>query len=266
MMAYEKNRTEKEHKAFMATESINTHRDIFSELCNKNYLMMLADDFSISSALTDAKQRLWSDWNDLEPDNYLKNNARFRVRRFANFYFLPNTQEIQPLPHTTYFQESKINRYAGGIQRKLAHLKESTLTNPFLHELIKFNFQHFPVDNEMAEQSWTVDVHQIRTVATPDEVGEPTPEGIHHDENDFICMHLANRQNTIGGVNTIYDMSRRPLESFTLHNPMDSVIMWDPRVMHAVSPIRPQDPDKQAVRDMLLIGYNYAPNLERPVA
>ena len=55
----------------------------------------------------------------------------------------------------------------------------------------------------MAEQSWHVDVHQIRIIATANEEGEPTPEGIHHDENDFICMHLANRQNIVGGATTI---------------------------------------------------------------
>ena len=96
-----------------------------------------------------------------------------------------------------------LNSYASGIQRNLAHLKGSTLTNPFLHALIKFNFRYFPLDSAMAEQSWHVDVHQIRIIATANEEGEPTPEGIHHDENDFICMHLANRQNIVGGATTI---------------------------------------------------------------
>lgn len=250
----------------MSIESISTRRDIISELRNKNYLMIPANGFSISPALTEVRQHLWSDWDDLKPDNYLKNNSRFRTRRFANFYFLPSTQEVRPLPHKAYFQESKLNSYAGGIHRELAPLKKATLINPFLHELIKFNFRHFPVDDGMAEQSWNVDVHQIRIVATPGEEGEPTPEGAHHDENDFVCMHLINCQNTLGGVSTIYDTNRKPLESFTLHDPMDSVIVWDPHVMHGVSPICPRDLDKRAVRDMLLMGYSHVPDLEIPAA
>jgi hypothetical protein len=95
-------------------------------------------------------------------------------------------------------------------------------------------------------------------------MGEPTPEGIHHDENDFICMHLVKRQNSLGGINTVYDNDRSPLKSSTLNNPMDSVIIWDPRAMHSVSPITPRDPEQLAVRDMLLIGYTYQPELQRP--
>jgi len=243
---------------------INTLRDVSSELLTNSYVMMSADDFSIDPALIETRQELWSDWNDLLPDNYLKNNGHFRFRRFANFYFQPVLQEIRPLPHIPYFQDEKLNSYAGGIQRVLAQLKKSTLSNPFLHELIKFNFRQFPLDDGMAEQVWHIDVHLIRVVGSADEIGEPTPEGIHHDENDFVCMHLAKRQNTLGGINTIYDNDRNPLHSATLNNPMDSVIIWDPRVMHDVSPIMPQDSNQPAVRDMLLIGYNYRPDLERP--
>ncbi len=243
---------------------INTLRDVSSELLTNSYVIMSANDFSINPTLVEARQELWSDWDDLPPDNYLKNNARFRLRRYANFYFQPNSEEIRPLPHIPYFQDKKLNNYVGGVQRNLAQLKESTLKNLFLHELIKFNFRQFPLENDMVKQAWHVDVHLIRIVASANEIGEPTPEGIHHDENDFICMHLVKRQNTLGGINTIYDNDRSPLHSSTLYKPMDSVIIWDPRAMHGVSPIMPQDPTQQAVRDMLLIGYNYRPDLERP--
>jgi hypothetical protein len=83
---------------------------------------MTADDLAINAELTGAKQRLWSDFDDLEPDNYLKDGARFRLRHFANVYFRPNIQEIRPLPHQAYFQDKSINEYAGGIQRNLAPL------------------------------------------------------------------------------------------------------------------------------------------------
>ncbi len=244
--------------------SINTLRDVSSELLTNSYAIMSADDFSISPNLVQSRQKLWSDWNDLEPDNYLKNSGSFRFRRFANFYFQPDSQDICPLPHKPYFQDERLNNYAGGIQRELAQLKDSTLDNPFLHELIKFNFRQFPLDEGMSEQNWHVDVHLIRIVASPDEIGEPTPEGIHHDENDFICMHLVKRQNTLGGINTIYDNDCCLLKSFTLYSPMDSVIIWDPRAMHGVSPMMPLVPTRLAIRDMLLIGYNYRPELNRP--
>ena len=248
----------------MNEASITIKRDICSELQKNKYVTVSADEFSVPPQLTEAKQRLWADWNDLPPDNYLKDGASFRLRRFAYLYFLPSTGEVLSFPPTPYFQASELNSYAGGIRRKFRHLHDSTLTNQFLLALIKFNFKQFPVNKEMAQQPWKLDVHQIRIVATPDEAGQPTPEGIHHDENDFVCMHLANRQNTVGGINTVYDNNSRPLISCTLHQPMDSLIVWDPHVMHGVSPMRQLNLDEQAVRDMLLIGYSHDPDLKRP--
>ncbi|OUS27782.1 hypothetical protein A9Q98_09275 [Thalassotalea sp. 42_200_T64] len=111
--------------------SITTSRDIKTELQDKKYSIISADQFSLNHELIAARQSLWHDWSNLASDNYLKNNARFRLRRFANFYFRPDTELILDFPPTTYFQSTELNSYAGGIQRKLGHLQESTLQIPF---------------------------------------------------------------------------------------------------------------------------------------
>ena len=233
-------------------------------LQGNKFATISASEYSFSPELAKSRQQLWSDWNDLPPDNYLKNDASFRLRRFANFYFQPSKQKILPLEQTAYFQSSELNSYAGNIQRHLAHLKDSTLNNQFLHELIKMNFNQFPMSKKMTNNTWKIDVHQIRIVATSDEAGEPTPEGIHHDENEFGAMHLIGRHNVLDGVNTIYDNAQNPLESLTLKYPMDSLLIWDPHVMHSVSTVRPDNADEKAFRDMLLIGYSYEPDLKYP--
>jgi len=249
----------------MNTASITVNRNIRSELSENKYATISANEYSFTPHLLESKQRFWTDWNDLEPDNYLKGDASFRLRRFAYFYFQPSNEEILPFAQTPYFQSNTLNSYAGGIQRHLAHLKDSTLNNRFLHELIKMNFRQFPMSDKMANNSWKVDVHQIRIVASTDEVGEPTPEGIHHDENEFGAMHLISRHNVIDGVSTIYDNAKTPIESMTLNEPMDSLIIWDPHVMHSVSAILPCNNREKAFRDILLIGYTYEPDLKRPV-
>ena len=243
---------------------ITVDRAIRTELREKKYALISAEEFSIASELTADKQYLWSDWNNLEMDNYLKDSGRFRQRRFGLFYLLPNTGELLPLKSVSYTQSRKINAYAGGIARKFAPLLDATLTNKFLHNLIKANFQQFPVDNNMTLLPWEVDVHQFRIVASKDEQGQPTPEGIHHDGDDFNCIHLIDRQNAKGGANTVYDNDRNPLKTCTLLQPMDSIIVWDPHVMHGVTPIKPENPSELAIRDVLVIGYNYRPNLKRP--
>jgi hypothetical protein len=235
-----------------------------SRLQEQKYALILADKFSIDPELTAAKQCLWADWDNLELDNYLKDGGRFRQRRFGLFYLLPSTGELLPLPPTPYFQSSEVNTYAGDIARKFAPLLDKSLTNPFLHELIKCNFRQFPVDSSLAHQTWEIDVHQFRIVASQDEPGEPTPEGIHRDGDDFNCIHLIARQNVAGGVNSVYDNDGNRLASYTLRRPMDSIMVWDPYVMHGVTPICPENPGEPAIRDVLVIGYNHRPDLKRP--
>ncbi|MBL4660410.1 MAG: 2OG-Fe dioxygenase family protein [Alcanivoracaceae bacterium] len=243
---------------------ITVDRAICTELRKEKYALILAEEFSISSELAADRQHLWSDWNNLKLDNYLKDGGRFRQRRFGLFYLLPSSGELLPLKSVPYIQSRKVNAYAGGIMRKFAPLSDTTLTNQFLHSLIKFNFQQFPVDSSMKCLPWEIDVHQFRIMASENEQGQPTPEGIHHDGDDFNCIHLIGRQNAKGGVNTVYDNDRNKLKSCTLLQPMDSIIVWDPHVMHGVSPIMPENPSESAIRDVLVIGYNYRPDLKRP--
>jgi len=243
---------------------ITVNRAIRSELQEKKYAVLLGNEFSIAPELTADRQQLWRDWDDLKLDNYLKDGDRFRQRRFGLFYLLPNTGELLPLSQTSYTQSSEINTYAGDIARKFAPLLEETLTNQFLCELIKFNFRQFPVDKSMMSQPWEIDVHQFRIMATQDEQGLPTPEGIHHDGDDFNCIHLIDRKNVLGGVNTVYDNDRNPLSTCTLLKPMDTIMVWDPHVMHGVTPIHPKNQNESALRNVLVIGYNHRPNRKRP--
>lgn len=245
-------------------DQITVDRVIRPELRKKKYALISAHEFSIALELAADRQQLWTDWDHLEPDDYLKEGMHFRLRRLGLFYLLPNTGELLPLPPAPYFQSAGINTYAGGLERHFAPLLDATLTNQFLHQLIKFNFRQFPVDSQMTHHPWEIDVHQFRIVATQDEEGEPTPEGIHHDGDDFNAIHLIRRQNATGGKSTVYDNDRNPLANSTLSQPMDSVLVWDPHVMHGVTPIHPQNPAESAIRDVLVIGYNHRPNLKRP--
>jgi hypothetical protein len=245
-------------------KTITVDREIRSEIESKKHVVILANEFSFPSNLSSDRKQLWTDWENLPLDDYLKDDARFRQRRFGLFYLLPSTGEVLPILSTSYLQSKEINNYAGGIDRQFAPLLDATLTNQFLHDLIRFNFQQFPVEEEKTTRPWEVDVHQFRVVASQDEQGQPTPEGIHHDGDDFNCIHMIGRQNASGGVSTIYDNEKNPLISCTLKDPMDSIMVWDPYVMHGVQPITPINQSESAIRDVLVIGFNYNPDLKRP--
>ena len=224
-----------------------------------------AASYRLREDLVAAQRRFIREWNHLEPDRHLQKGAGFRRRRFALFYFSPGSNDLRVLPSGTYFQPQKINPYAGGIDRHFAPLTPAAASNEFLHELIRLFFRQLSIQGDRLSHPWLVDVHQIRITATAAEQGEPTPEGPHHDGEEFGVVQLVQRRNVAGGISTVYTNEGEPVWSCTLREPMDTLFLWDPHVQHGVSPIRPVNPDQPAIRDTLLIGYDPRPRLERPV-
>jgi hypothetical protein len=110
-----------------------------------------------------------------------------------------------------------------------------------------------------------VRVHQIRVVATPAQPGLPAPEGVHQDGTDFLTLHLVRRHNVAGAESCVYDLARNPVRRFTLRQPLDSMILEDPRVLHGVTPVYSADGRTPGSRDLLGIDFIYSPELERPV-
>ena len=51
------------------------------------------------------------------------------------------------------------------------------------------------------------------------------------------------------------DEARRPLGSFTLETPLDTVLLDDHRVWHGVTPVQPLDPAVPAHRDVLVLTF-----------
>ncbi|TDF41788.1 hypothetical protein EYS14_02785 [Alteromonadaceae bacterium M269] len=248
----------------MKVNAIDIKQSVLETLRLKKYAGVRADDYVIPSNYIEAKNQFWRDWQSLEPDHYLKGNSSFRYRRFCYFYYHPEDDELAAFANTPYYQPAELNSYVGGIFRHFSPMQRQTLDNRFLHDLIRVMFKQFPLTSEMRSHPWKLDVHQVRIVGSAKEKGEPTPEGIHHDENDFVSMHLVNRQNAIGGISGVYNTDKQPIDSITLTEPMDSLLVWDQHVMHAVSPIHPLNPDAEAIRDVLIIGYSHEPLLQHP--
>ena len=243
---------------------ITTTFPIHSDLENSYYSIIKGEELLIPKHQNLAKQQFDKSWGNLKKDNYLKGGKSFRYRQFRYFYFLPVSKEIISFAATPYYQPPEINQYAEGIDRKFDPMTEAIVSNDFLLELIKFDFLQLPMNEQKKSEPWLLDIHQVRIVTTEEESGEPTPEGIHHDENDFVSIHLINRENIKGGINGIYDNNRELLEDCTLTNNLDSIILWDPKVMHGVTAIYPINTENIAFRDVLLIGFTHAPKLQIP--
>jgi hypothetical protein len=238
---------------------IRIHQDVRREIADRGFAWIPRSAWSIGSALEPHWQRLGNDWDHLELDRHLEGGAWFRLRRYGRYSWLPTDDALASLPHESYFQPAEENSYAGGVSRSFAPLLASTVDNPFLHALVRTTFACLPLSDPQKGKTWEVRVHQIRIVATPEGPGLPAPEGIHQDGTDFLTLHLVRRHNVMGAETTIYDLDRQPLQRLTLRDPLDSLILEDPRILHGVTPVHPADGTTSGTRDLLGIDFLLCP-------
>ena len=212
------------------------------------------------ASLRAAWESLRATYPALPPDQFLPDGGAYRFRRYDSFTFYPMTGELQLLPHQDYFQSQDINRVTGGVVRQFAPLPPAITQNPFLHELIRFDFAHFPLTETAYQHPWKVDVHLIRVLAEPGATGQPTPEGVHRDGAAFITVHLAEHEQVAGGEVSIYDDNKTLLSSFRLTQVGDAYLFRDDVLWHGVTPIYPTT-DQTGVRSILTFDYHPPLNL-----
>jgi hypothetical protein len=232
-------------------ESIRFDCDVRRDLAGQGFAWIPRGAWTISPPLESHWERLMGDWDHLEMDRYLQDGATFRRRRYGRYSWLPAEDALEALPDEPYFQPEDENAYAGGIVRAFAPLLPETVHNPFLLALVRATFACLPLAGDERGHAWEVRVHQIRIVTAPERPGLPAPEGTHQDGTDFLTLHLVRRHNITGGVSTIYDLDRKPIQSCTLREPLDSLILEDPRIMHGVTPVYPADGRTVGTRDLL---------------
>jgi hypothetical protein len=192
-------------------------------------------------------------WNRLSVDAYMADGGRYRRRRFAAF--LVTATHIARKPHQPHYQSRDYNTLNGGIERWFDPITEDVASHPVLTSTLRMCFDLFDALTENKPHAWHVEAHQFRIEAHRDQVGEPTPEGLHRDGVDWVLVMLIARENIAEGVTTIHDLERLPLGSFTLRTPLDSAFVDDSRVYHGVTAIEPMDASKRAYRDVLVVTF-----------
>ena len=207
---------------------IVTNRPLRRELESRRYCLLRAADLSVSEDLQQAWLNLSIYYADLPLDKYLPDGGKYRYRRYGRFRYLPCSGELTRLPHSDYVQSAGINRVTGGIVRQFAPLLETTFDNPFLHELIRFDFRQFPVSAGL------------------------------RDAAEFVTAHLAEMVNVAGGDVSIYDDDKVKLGSFRLEQVLDSYLFHDASLWHEAQPIRPADNSHRAIRSILTFDYQLA--------
>jgi hypothetical protein len=192
-------------------------------------------------------------WDELPLDQYLSDQGRYRRRRHAVFS-LTTHGTLNRQAHQPHFQSRDYNRLYGGIERWFEPIAPHIGAGASLRCILHFCTMQF---SALAAHvgAWRVETHQFRILASLDEPGQPTPEGVHRDGVDFVLVLLIARRNIASGTTTIHASEGGLLGSFTLTKPLDAALVDDARVFHGVTPVQPLDPALPAYRDVLVVTF-----------
>ena len=188
------------------------------------------------------------DWDDLQPDLYLKDGGNYRRRRHSCFVI--DRGGVAQAPHRAHWQSEEYNALHGGMRRWFEPMQASTVARPAWGELL--NALAKTCDSLRGEQPWFVEAHQFR-IDTTDGIGRPTPEGAHRDGVDFVAVLLVGRHGISGGETRVFAANGPDGQRFTLTKPWTLMLLDDTRVIHESTPIQPlQD---YGYRDTLVLTY-----------
>jgi hypothetical protein len=236
---------------------ITVDANIASNIERTHYALVPSKDFSFSPDLNDSGELLRQDWAHLEPDPYMADGGKYRFRRYGLYQLSATTSRLSHIPGTSFYQSIEINPLNGGENRSFAPLADDTVNNPFLHELIRFDFAQL-TSKKHIENDWLIGVHQIRITATTGVQGNPTPEGTHRDHENYTSQHLISRHNIGGGINFFYGNGPEPTGApqavWKQKSYFDSYY-FDRSLWHSVSPIVSGKRDGGGHRDVLLIDF-----------
>lgn len=182
-------------------------------------------------------------FNNLPVDPYIKGN--YRTRRLSRF--IVSQDKLIKLPHGYLFQSKDYNPLVGDIKREFAELDDALIELDIFKNLV-FAFS----DSCKLHPEAEIGVHQIRTSCSPDNFGNPAPEGIHRDGTDFIGIFSVDRQNIQGGETHLYTAKKeKPVFNKILYAG-ELLLINDHQFFHFTTPIKPMT-DGVGTRDVFVL-------------
>ncbi len=211
----------------------------------------LLDSASVSRwlAATPAEWRdLQQAWDELPPDEYLKDGGRYRKRRHS--CFVVDGERVDLVPHRAHWQPVEYNALHGGMQRWFQPMLPQTLALPLWQRLLVRLGE--AASALRGTQPWYTEAHTFR-IDTAGGIGRPTPEGAHRDGVDLVAVFLVARQGIKGGESRVFEAHGPRGQRFTLQEPWSLLLLDDQRVIHETTPIQPAVSDAYGWRDTLVV-------------
>jgi hypothetical protein len=173
-------------------------------------------------------------WNDLPPDEYLRDGGHYRRRRHS--CFIAQGGEVRQVPHRAHWQPLEYNALHGGLERWFEPIDPAVTASPAWRRMLRA--MAALADSLRGAQPWFVEAHQFR-IDTSDGIGRPTPEGAHRDGVDLVAVLLVDRSGIKGGETRVFDADGPTGVRFTMDEPWTCLVLDDARVIHESTPIQP---------------------------
>jgi hypothetical protein len=183
-------------------------------------------------------------FDDLPEDPYLEGGYRFR--RLSHFRVAGD--RLISLPHRRLFQSKEYNPLLGDVVREYEELDDQLIQLQDFQNIIWEFFQFC----QLCSTSTEIAVHQIRTTASSQKIGNPAPEGIHRDGVDLVGIFSVQRRGVDGAETHLYKTKQdAPVISKVL-NPGEFLVFRDNQYFHYTSPIHAISAE-QGVRDVFVL-------------
>lgn len=179
----------------------------------------------------------------LPVDPYIKGN--YRSRRLSRFNI--SGCDLIKLPHGYFSQSKDYNPLLGNIRREYEELDDELIKLEEFKKLI-FEFSEYSKLDPGVE----IGVHQIRITCSPDNYGNPAPEGIHRDGCNFIGIFSVSRENVQGGETHLYTAKKQKPIFKKVLNPGELLLVNDREFLHFTTPVKPIFP-AQGTRDVFVL-------------
>jgi len=183
-------------------------------------------------------------FDDLPIDPYLTGNYRFR--RLSHFQI--SGDRLIKQPHRQLFQSKEYNPLLGDVVREYPELDDRLIELEDFQKIVWEFFQFCQLCTRFNQ----VAVHQIRTTASSQQIGNPAPEGIHRDGVDLVGIFSVNRARIEGGETHLYKEKDGSPVLTKILNPGEFLLFRDSQYLHYTSPVQATTAE-QGVRDVFVL-------------
>lgn len=234
-------------------------RDLQGQLQSAGWAVLSAADLFAMCELPPGPCQAWLPlWDELPPDEHLRDGGRYRRRRHGSFVVdMQPAPLLRPAAHRAHWQPVEYNALHGGFERWFEPLPPALQADPHWSQLLIGLARAAAMlqgEERPAVQRWYGEAHMFR-IDTSSEggIGRPTPEGAHRDGVDLVAVLLLARHGVKGGETRVFDARGPQGMRFTLAEPFSVLLLDDARVIHESTPIQPLQPGTLAWRDTLVV-------------